>query len=62
MAFVTLEDDTEVYYPVTAAYHPASERGIRFNDPAFNIEWPVPVTVYSEKDMSHADFDESILS
>jgi len=55
--FVTLEDDTEVYYPVTQFYTPNSERGLRYDDPAFSIDWPIPVTVYSEKDLSHPAFD-----
>jgi dTDP-4-dehydrorhamnose 3,5-epimerase len=39
--FVTLEPDTEVQYKVTAPYDPACDRGIRFDDPAIAIEWPV---------------------
>ena len=38
--FQTLEDDSEVLYMITAPYDPASERGARWNDPAFRIEWP----------------------
>lgn len=55
--FVTLEDHCEVYYPVTEFYTPGSERGIRYDDPAFNIEWPIDIQVVSEKDMSHPDFN-----
>lgn len=55
--FVTLEDHCEVYYPVTEFYTPGSERGIRYNDPAFKIEWPIDIEVVSDKDMSHPDFD-----
>lgn len=40
--FVTLEPDTEVQYKVTAPYRPDLDRGIRFDDPAIGIEWPVP--------------------
>jgi len=54
--FVTLEDNTEAVYLVTAAYNKESERAIRYNDPAFNITWPVDVTELSEKDTSHPDF------
>ena len=55
--FVTLEDNSEVYYPVTAFYTPGSERGIRWNDPAFNIAWPINIEIVSDKDSSHPDFD-----
>ncbi|HYW94563.1 MAG TPA: dTDP-4-dehydrorhamnose 3,5-epimerase [Bacteroidales bacterium] len=55
--FVTLEDDCEVYYPTTEFYTPGAERGIRYNDPAFNIEWPVNVDNVSEKDRTHPLFD-----
>ena len=40
--FVTLEDDTEVQYKVTAPYRPELERSIRFDDPRIAIDWPVP--------------------
>ncbi len=55
--FISLEDHCEVYYPVTEFYTPGSERGIRYNDPAFNIGWPVEVEVVSQKDNGHPDFD-----
>lgn len=38
--FQTLEDDSEVLYMVTGRYDPASERGARWDDPAFGIAWP----------------------
>ena len=54
--FLTLEDNTEVLYPVSAPYEASSERGIRWNDPAFDIEWPIVPTRMSEKDAQWADF------
>jgi dTDP-4-dehydrorhamnose 3,5-epimerase len=48
--FQTLEDDTEVFYQVSQYYTPAAEGGVRYDDPAFGIEWPLPVTEISEKD------------
>lgn len=56
--FVTLEDDTEVYYPVTELYTPGAEKGIRWDDPAFNIQWPVKPQIISEKDQNWPLFDE----
>ena len=38
-------------------YHPQSERGVRWNDPKFGIEWPVEPHIISAKDASHRDFD-----
>lgn len=49
-AFQAISDDVEVSYLVSAAYAPASERGVRYSDPRLGIEWPLPVTVISDKD------------
>ena len=54
--FLTLEDDTEVFYQMSAFYVPEAGRGFRWNDPAFRIVWPEPVRVVSEKDRSYPDF------
>ena len=54
--FQTLVDDSEVTYQVSQVYTPEAERGIRFDDPAFDIEWPLPVSIISEKDSTWADF------
>lgn len=54
--FITLEDDTEVAYQVTQYYTPGAEGGIRWNDPSFNIQWPVPVDLVSDKDKNHPDY------
>lgn len=55
--FLTLTDDCEVIYPVTAAYAPDAERGLRYDDPALDIDWPGPVRIVSEKDQSWPDLD-----
>lgn len=54
--YQTLADDTEVAYQVSAPYAPGAEAGIRHDDPAFGISWPLPVTAISEKDASWPDF------
>ena len=54
--FITLKDDTEVTYQVSQFYTPGSERGIRWDDPAFNIDWPIEVQVISDKDKSWPDY------
>jgi dTDP-4-dehydrorhamnose 3,5-epimerase len=48
--FLTLEDDTEVLYLTSAHYSPEHERGARWDDPAFGIEWPFAPVVLSDKD------------
>jgi len=54
--FVTLADDTEVNYQVSQLYTPNAERGVRWNDPLFGIEWPLEAGVISEKDASWPDY------
>ena len=54
--YLTLENDSVASYHVTEAYTPGYEIGIRWNDPAFNIQWPVMPAVISEKDKNHPNF------
>lgn len=53
---LTLVGDTELVYFASQAYSGESERGVRWNDPAFGIEWPREPTVVSDKDGSWPDF------
>jgi dTDP-4-dehydrorhamnose 3,5-epimerase len=53
--FMTLEDGCEVHYQISEAYVPAAARGVRWNDPAFAIEWPGDVVVINERDSSYPD-------
>lgn len=55
--FITLQKDTEAFYFADEAYAPDYERGIRWNDPRFGIEWPVEPAVLSDKDRDQRDFD-----
>jgi len=50
--YQTLEDDTEMYYMASAVYTPEAARGVRFDDTAFSIRWPLPVTMVSEQDQN----------
>ena len=50
--FQTLADETDAFYEVGQFYTPGTERGFRHDDPAFGIEWPLPVTTISDKDAS----------
>jgi dTDP-4-dehydrorhamnose 3,5-epimerase len=49
-AYLTLTDKAEVMYQVSTAYTPGAERGLRWDDPAIGIEWPIPPVLVSEKD------------
>jgi dTDP-4-dehydrorhamnose 3,5-epimerase len=54
--FVTLADDTEVAYVISARYAPESARGVRWDDPSFAIDWPIEVEVINQRDRSYPDF------
>jgi dTDP-4-dehydrorhamnose 3,5-epimerase len=54
--FQSLEDNTELLYLVSQFYSPGHERGIRYNDPAFAIHWPLDVLSLSDKDRQWPDF------
>ena len=53
--FLTLTDDAEVAYQMSAPYAPEAARGVRFDDPAFGIEWPGEVVVINERDRTYPD-------
>ena len=55
--FLTLEDNTEALYLVSEFYTPGLERGVRWDDPKFNIKWPFAPEIISEKDRNHPDFN-----
>ncbi len=54
--FITLEDAVEVTYQVSQFYTPEAERGVRWDDPAFGIEWPLTPKVISDKDKRWPDY------
>ena len=54
--FLTLRDDTEVFYQMSEFFVPDAARGFRWNDPAFDIQWPEPVVVISDRDGGYQDF------
>lgn len=55
--FQSLSDDAEVFYQMSELYHPDSARGVRWDDPAFNITWPLPVTMISDRDLAFDPFN-----
>jgi dTDP-4-dehydrorhamnose 3,5-epimerase len=58
--FQALTDDAEVSYLISEFYAPGAAGGVRHDDPAFKIRWPLPVTVLSEKDRCWPDFAETV--
>jgi dTDP-4-dehydrorhamnose 3,5-epimerase len=54
--FLTLEDNTEVFYQMSEFFAPECARGFRWNDPAFGIQWPEDIQVISERDKNYPDF------
>ncbi|AFS83789.1 dTDP-4-dehydrorhamnose 3,5-epimerase [Candidatus Nitrosopumilus sediminis] len=56
--FQSLEDDTEIFYQVSQFYTPKAECGIHWNDPSFNIKWPIDEKIITEKDNSWILYDE----
>lgn len=55
--FQTMEDNCEVFYQISETYHPDLARGVRWNDPAFAIKWPIAVPFVSHRDANYADFE-----
>jgi dTDP-4-dehydrorhamnose 3,5-epimerase len=56
-AFLTLADDTEVFYQMSQFYAPAAGRGLRWDDESLDIRWPHPVRVISERDRTYPDLE-----
>jgi dTDP-4-dehydrorhamnose 3,5-epimerase len=54
--FITLEDETEIFYQISEFFKPELSRGVRWNDPAFKIDWPEPVTMIAERDRTYPAF------
>ena len=54
--FLTVTDDAEVTYQISARYSPEHASGVRWNDPAFGISWPGPVVLINERDRTYPDF------
>jgi dTDP-4-dehydrorhamnose 3,5-epimerase len=58
--YITLENNTEIYYHTTEYFHANSASGIRFNDEAFGITWPIPVEVISDQDRGWPDYSKQL--
>jgi dTDP-4-dehydrorhamnose 3,5-epimerase len=56
--FLTLADDTEVFYQMSQFYEPTAGRGLRWNDPSLAIRWPQPVRIISDRDRTYPDLQQ----
>lgn len=55
-AYQTLTDNAEIQYMTTQPFAPKHAKGVRYNDPAFGIQWPLPVSMISDADAGWPDF------
>jgi dTDP-4-dehydrorhamnose 3,5-epimerase len=58
--FQTLDDNSELLYLMSEFYSPQHARGVRYNDPSFNIAWPLPPQCLSEADRAWPDFPRGV--
>ena len=56
--FLTLENDTELFYQMSEFHCPDFAGGVRWDDPAFNIEWPAAFAIISASDRCYPDFEQ----
>jgi dTDP-4-dehydrorhamnose 3,5-epimerase len=54
--FQTLENESEIFYQMSEFYAPEYAKGVRWNDPAFGIQWPTDQRLISDRDQSYPDF------
>lgn len=59
--FLTLAPETYVFYQMSEFYAPGYARGFRWNDPAFNVNWPAEIEMISERDANYPDFSADLL-
>ena len=59
--YQTLADDTEMYYLTSGFYVASAARGVRYNEPAFGISWPLPIAVISEADQNWPDWAAGVV-
>lgn len=55
--FLTLADHSTVLYMMSESYRPELAAGVRYDDAAFGLRWPAPITVIADRDRDYADFD-----
>lgn len=60
--FQSLCDDCEVFYQLSASYHSESAAGLRYDDPAIGIDWPLEVTAVSSRDLSFLPYHQRVFA
>ncbi|MCA1595348.1 MAG: dTDP-4-dehydrorhamnose 3,5-epimerase [Chloroflexi bacterium] len=55
--YLTLTANTEAFYQMSAPYDPSAAAGVRWDDPAFAINWPAEVEVINNRDRTYPDFE-----
>ena len=58
--FLTLSDDVEIGYQISTRHVAEAARGVRFDDPAFGIQWPEEIIVINERDRTYPDFSPAV--
>ena len=58
--FLTLDENTEIFYQMSNEYNKETAQGIRWNDPTFSINWPSKITIMSERDMNFELYQDRI--
>jgi dTDP-4-dehydrorhamnose 3,5-epimerase len=56
----SLEDDTEIYYMTSQFFAPSAATGVRFDDPTFDIQWPLAEVIASDQDRKWPLYGEQI--
>ncbi len=54
--YLTLEDNSEIFYQMSGFYHSECARGVRWDDPVFNIKWPEKNVIIADRDLKYLDF------
>jgi dTDP-4-dehydrorhamnose 3,5-epimerase len=58
--FITMKDNSEIFYQMSEFYSPQHAAGFRWNDPSFGIQWPTEIQVISERDRTYPDFETAV--
>lgn len=53
--YITLEDNSEIFYQISELYHPECAKGVRWDDPAFGVKWPAKPSVIADRDVNYKD-------